>query len=105
AFKPGVGFLAMEGRTPVIPMHVGGSHRIMPKGRRIPLPGPATVRIGRPLTPRPGETSRAFTGRVETAVRGLARGSSDPALVGGWIDRWRAGAPARRADTGGRRPG
>lgn len=92
-FKPGVGFLAIEARTPVIPMHVRGSRRIMPKGRAIPLPGPAEVRIGRPLTPGRGESSRSFTARVETAVRELANGSKSPAVVGGWIDRWRATAP------------
>ena len=91
-FKPGVGFLAIETRTPVVPIHVRGSHRIMPKGRSFPLPAPARVRIGRPLTPAPGEGSRVFTGRIENAVRALADGRREPEVVGTWIDRWRAGA-------------
>jgi len=92
-FKPGVGHLATETRTPVIPMHVSGSHRIMPKGRRFPLPAPATIRIGRPLQPGRGETSRAFAGRVEAAVQKLAAGSEDAEVRGTWIERWRATAP------------
>ena len=95
-FLPGVGHLAHETRSPVVPMHVRGTHRVMPKGRRYFLPAPVRVRIGAPLTPRPGEASRAFTGRVEEAVRELGRGSGDPEVVGGWIERWRASAPRTR---------
>jgi 1-acyl-sn-glycerol-3-phosphate acyltransferase len=92
-FLPGVGHLANETRSPVIPMHVRGTHRVMPKGRRYFLPSPVDVRIGRPLTPVRGEGSRAFTRRVEDAVRELGRGSGEPQVVGSWIERWRASAP------------
>jgi 1-acyl-sn-glycerol-3-phosphate acyltransferase len=92
-FKPGIGFLAIESRSPVVPIHVRGSHRIMPKGRGYPLPAPVRVRIGRPLTPAPGEGSRVFTQRIEDAVRALAEGRKEPEVVGSWIDRWRATAP------------
>jgi 1-acyl-sn-glycerol-3-phosphate acyltransferase len=94
-FKPGVGHLATENRVDVIPMHVRGAHRIMPKGRDIPLPAQATVRIGKPLRPADGESSRAFAGRVEEAVKALASGSRDPSVEGTWIDRWKATAPPR----------
>ncbi|HEY4026222.1 MAG TPA: lysophospholipid acyltransferase family protein [Candidatus Dormibacteraeota bacterium] len=92
-FLPGVGHLANETRSPVIPMHVHGTHRVMPKGRRYFLPAPVEVRIGRPLEPRRGEGSRAFTARVEGAVRALGEGSGDSAVAGSWIERWRASAP------------
>ncbi len=94
-FKPGVGFLATETRAPVIPMHVRGSHRVMPKGQRYPLPGPVKIRIGKPLEVRRGETSRAFTTRVENAVRQLGAGSEEPAVAGSWIEKWRATSPRR----------
>ena len=96
-FQPGVGHLANETRAPVVPMHVSGTHRVMPKGRRYFLPAPVRVRIGRPLSPARGEGSRAFTARVEEAVRELAAGSDDPAVVGSWIERWRATAPRERS--------
>jgi 1-acyl-sn-glycerol-3-phosphate acyltransferase len=95
-FLPGVGHLASEARSPVIPMHVRGTHRVMPKGRRYFLPAPVEVRIGRPLEPGRGEASRAFTARVEDAVRELGRGSASDAVAGTWIDRWQASAPRRR---------
>jgi len=98
-FKPGVGFLATETRAPVIPMHVRGSHRVMPKGQRYPLPAPVRIRIGKPLEVRRGETSRAFTTRVENAVRGLGEGPEDPELTGSWIEKWRATELRRSSST------
>ncbi len=95
-FQPGVGHLANETRSAVVPMHVRGTHRVMPKGRRYFLPAPVEVRIGRPLRPLREEGSRAFTKRVEDAVRELGRGSAEPEVVGTWIERWRAAAPTHR---------
>ncbi|HLQ61603.1 MAG TPA: lysophospholipid acyltransferase family protein [Candidatus Acidoferrales bacterium] len=92
-FKPGVGHLATETRTPVVPIHVTGSHRVMPKGQRLIRPAPVEIRIGKPLHPRPGEPSRAFAGRVEQAVRSLAEDSQDPEVRGSWIERWRTTRP------------
>jgi 1-acyl-sn-glycerol-3-phosphate acyltransferase len=92
-FQPGVGHLARETRSPVVPIHVAGTHRVMPKGRRYFLPAPVRVRIGKPLTPAPGEGSKMFTRRVEAAVRDLRDGTADPEVVGSWIERWRATAP------------
>src|ERR1700724_4237595 len=68
-FKPGVGHLANETGTPVVPVLIGGAQRTMPKGQKLPLPGPARVRIGKPMVPAPKEGSREFTARVEKAVR------------------------------------
>ncbi len=98
-FKPGVGFLASETGAPVIPMHVRGSHRVMPKGQRLPLPAPVSIRVGRPIEPRSGETTRALTARVEGAVRALAGETDDPEVVGSWIQRWRQTAPRSRSRT------
>ena len=92
-FTPGVGHLANETRSPVVPIHVRGTHRVMPKGRRYFLPAPVEVRFGRPLEARKGEGSRAFTQRVEDAVRNLGRGTAETEVMGSWIDRWRAAAP------------
>src|SRR6266576_6695156 len=83
-FKPGVGHLANETRTPVVPVHIRGAQRIMPKGQKLPLPAPARVRIGKPMTPKPGEGSREFTTRVEKAVRTLAETPKAEDLQGTW---------------------
>lgn len=92
-FMPGVGHLANETRSPVIPIHIRGTHRVLPKGRPYFLPAPVEVRIGKPLQGRPGESSRALTERIEAAVRELGTGSRESEVVGSWIERWRAGAP------------
>src|SRR6266704_2481563 len=92
-FKPGVGFLAKETGTPVVPVHIRGAHGIMPKGQKLPLPGPVRVRIGKPMVPAPKEGSRQFTTRVEKAVRALSAGPKQAEIQGGWIERWRALKP------------
>jgi len=92
-FTPGVGHLANEARSPVVPIHVRGTHRVMPKGRPYFLPAPVEVRFGKPLEARKGEGSRAFTQRVEDAVRNLGQGTAEREVMGSWIDRWRAAAP------------
>ena len=81
-----IGFLAIETRTPVVPIHVRGSHRIMPKGRSFPLPAPARVRIGRPLTPL------SYAGVARRTVR---RGVWAGAAVGAAAPYY--GAPAYAA--------
>src|SRR5207302_4286475 len=54
-FRPGVGHLAKETGTPVVPMHIQGAFQVMPRHQKIPLPGPVRVRIGRPMTPQRSE--------------------------------------------------
>lgn len=92
-FKPGVGHLATETRSPVIPIHVRGTHRVMPRGARLPRPAPVRIRIGKPLHPGRDEGSRAFAARVEGAIRELATDREDSRVSGTWIERWRATAP------------
>jgi len=92
-FKPGVGHLANETGTPVVPMHIRGAYQIMPRGQKLPLPGPARVRIGKPMSPEPKEGSREFTVRVEKAVRALAAEPRQQDIQGSWIERWQASKP------------
>src|SRR3979411_3204720 len=92
-FKPGVGHLAKETGTPVVPMHIRGAYQVMPRGQKVPLPGPVRVRIGKPMSIQAKEGSREFTVRVEKAVRTLAAQPRQPDLQGTWIERWRAQRP------------
>ena len=92
-FKPGVGFLARETGTPVVPLHIRGAFQVMPRHQRIPLPGKVRVRIGKPMTPTKGEDTRRFTARVESAVRTLAKKEQQPDVQGTWIERWQASKP------------
>jgi 1-acyl-sn-glycerol-3-phosphate acyltransferase len=92
-FKAGVGHLANETGTPVVPMHIRGAYQVMPKGQTLPLPGPVRVRIGKPMSPQADEGSRQFTARVEKAVRALALEPAQPDIQGTWIERWQALRP------------
>lgn len=92
-FKPGVGYLAKETGTPVVPMHIRGAFQVMPRGQKLPLPGPVRVRIGKPMTPEPKEGTREFTARIEKAVRTLSAETKQPELQGTWIERWQASKP------------
>lgn len=105
-FKPGVGHLAVNAGVPVVPVHIRGTHLVMPKGRNLPLPAHVDIKIGKPLLPDPEESVRAFAGRVEKAVQELAarppraasdairnrshRRVTDPRFTESWIARWRA---------------
>ena len=77
-FEPGVGFLARHADVPVLPVCIWGTHRMMPKGRRVFTPAPVRVAIGSPLRIEPGEKAQAFTLRLREAVRGAA------AEIGAW---------------------
>src|SRR4029077_12946431 len=93
-FKAGVGHLANETGTPVVPMHIRGAYQIMPRGQKLPLPGQKVrVRIGKPMSPASDEGSRQFTARVEKAVRALALEPEQPDIQGTWIERWRLMRP------------
>jgi len=92
-FKPGVGHLAKETGTPVVPVHIQGAFQVMPRHQPLPVPGKVRVRIGKPMTPEPAEGSRDFTARVEKAVRALSADARQPDVQGTWIERWRASKP------------
>lgn len=73
-FRAGVGRLCVAAGVPLVPVHVGGTALLMPKGRRVLQRGTTTVRFGRPLAPAPGEDGEAFTERASAAIGALARG-------------------------------
>jgi 1-acyl-sn-glycerol-3-phosphate acyltransferase len=70
-FKPGIGLLAERTGRPVLPVRIDGTWQVLPPGRAVPRRGRVTVRFGAPLTIEPGEDPRAFTRRLEAAVRAL----------------------------------
>jgi len=92
-FKPGVGYLAKETGTPVVPVHIQGAFQVMPRHQPLPVPGKVRVRIGKLMTPESKEGTREFTARVEKAVRTLSADQRQPEVQGTWIERWRATKP------------
>ncbi len=53
-FRTGVARLAAAAGVPIVPVHVGGSALLMPKGRGLHQRGDTQVAFGPPLYPRAG---------------------------------------------------
>jgi 1-acyl-sn-glycerol-3-phosphate acyltransferase len=87
-FKGGAAYLSIRCHVPVVPVHVAGTDKILPKGRNLPRPGPTVLTFGSPLQPRDGEDARRLAVRIEEAVAALA----DEATTDWWQARKRAHA-------------
>ena len=50
--RDGVALLALRTGAPIVPIGIGGSNRVWPKGQRLPHPGGhVVIRVGRPFRP------------------------------------------------------
>jgi 1-acyl-sn-glycerol-3-phosphate acyltransferase len=67
----GAAWLAARTGRPIVPIHIEGTHPILPKGRTKIVPGRAHVTFGRPLRGGPDE-SRDLAARLERAIEALA---------------------------------
>ena len=71
--RDGVAVLAMRTGAPIVPIGIGGSNRVWPKGQRFPHPGGhVVVRVGRPFRPADelpaGTDRRAAKSLVTTMI-------------------------------------
>jgi 1-acyl-sn-glycerol-3-phosphate acyltransferase len=87
-FRGGAAYLAIRCGVPVVPVHLAGTGRILPKGKNRPTPGRTVVTFGHPLLPAEGERSQALSDRIERAVAVLA----DEATTDWYSARRRAAA-------------
>lgn len=87
--KGGAAWLAERTGAPVVPVHIAGTGRILPKGAKKLQPGRTIVTFGSPLRCAEGEDARDFAVRIESAVAALADEST-----GDWY------AARRRAHAG-----
>jgi long-chain acyl-CoA synthetase len=76
-FKRGIGLLAAELRVPVLPIALTGPGRVLPKGARLPRPGPAIVRFGPPVTVPAGAEHRAVADDLHACIARLLEEHSD----------------------------
>ncbi len=81
-FKPGVGYLAVEAKTPVVPAYIQGSEKAMPKGRATYRSAKVTVSYGAPVAPdglsggaNRFDAYRAFAAKVRDEVLRLGASS------------------------------
>lgn len=61
--KLGAALIAAKAQVPLLPVSLWGTHRILPKGAKLPRPFPVTVRIGDPIPP-PASTNKTHLGDV-----------------------------------------
>ena len=71
-FRGGAAYLARRTGAPVVPIHLSGTDRILPKGAKRLRPGPTTVTFGDPIHAEDGEDTRRLATRIEAAVAALA---------------------------------
>lgn len=95
-FRGGAAFIAKRTNTPVVPVHIEGTGRILRRGRSTPTPSRTTVTFGEPMYCGADEDARAFNSRIEARVAELA----DEAMTDWWTSRRRAHARSTPALTG-----
>lgn len=71
-FRGGAAYLARRTGAPVVPIHLAGTERILPKGSKRLKPAPVAVTFGDPLRAEEGEDTRRLAARIEAAVAALA---------------------------------
>jgi len=94
--RGGAAYLAVRTGRPVVPVHLDGTYRILPKGGDRLRRNPTHVSFGSPLRAADGEDARRFGARIETALATLA----DERRTDWWTARRRAGAGATPSPRG-----
>ncbi len=89
-FGGGAAYLALRTGAPVVPVHLEGTRRLLPKGANRLHPTRTTVTFGVPLRPRPDEDARRFGARLEESIATLA----DESVSDWWMARRRAASGA-----------
>jgi len=95
-FRGGAAYLAVRSGRPVVPVHLSGTWRLLPKEARRLHRGRTAVRFGAPLHPDPGEDARRFGTRIAAAITTMA----DEADSDWWTARRRAAAGVTPPGTG-----
>ena len=119
-FDAGAGYLAVRSQVPVVPIHVAGTLRALPKGGSRLRPGPTAVTFGSPVVPTEGENARRVAKRLEASVAALAdefrtdwwqarrraAAGTSPSLSGPDVSPWRRSwaRPVPAADRRDRQP-
>ena len=117
--KGGAAYLSVRCGVPVVPIHLRGTGRVLPKGATTIEPQTVVVNIGAPMSPAEGTDARAFGVQIESAIATLAdetssdwwsarqraRTGASPSLSGPDHSSWRRDwtSPEQRPRTRSRR--
>lgn len=99
--RDGLALLALRTGAPVIPLGIAGSHRVWPRGQRLPHPGGrVALRVGSPFRPAeelpPGTPRATAKGLVTTIIMRRIAALLPPGQRGSYGDAWRVnGDPVR----------
>ena len=85
-YRGGAAYLSVRSGRPVVPVHIQGTGRVLPKGGKGIRRTRTTVTFGTPLFPEDGEDARRFGVRIESAVATMA----DETTTDWWTARRRA---------------
>ncbi len=77
AAKPGVGFIAIKTRVPVVPVRIFGSFEAFGKGRSLRLGTPVTIVFGAPIPPAAYDDPAAGKERAQVASERIMRAIAD----------------------------
>lgn len=72
SFSAGAGYLSARTGVPLVPIHVAGTSRALPKGASRLRPGPTAVTFGRPISAAADDDARRLALRLEREVEALA---------------------------------
>ncbi|MDE0267910.1 MAG: lysophospholipid acyltransferase family protein [Acidimicrobiaceae bacterium] len=103
SFRGGAAYLSKRCNTPILPIHLSGTDRVLRKNTFIPRPAITTATFGKPIYPSTEERSAKLALRVEEAVNALAdeirtdwytarkraHGRQNPTLTGPAVSEWR----------------
>jgi len=84
--RGGAAYLAVRTGRPVVPVHIEGTYRILPRGGERLRRSPTTVTFGSPLRAGEEEDARRLEARIDAALATLA----DEATSDWWAARRRA---------------
>lgn len=71
-FRGGAAYLALRCGVPIVPVHLAGTGRVLPKGKNRPTPARTVVTFGAPIVAGEKERTNALNDRIEAAVSALA---------------------------------
>lgn len=70
--QSGIGFLAVKGNVPVVPVHIGGSEKVLPPGARFPKRCWVTITFGEPLIFTKDQPYDRIVSRIMNEINSLA---------------------------------
>lgn len=70
-FKAGIGYIAKEMRTPVVPMYIQGTYALLPKGKKLPKKGAVHLYFGKNILFSEKESYESISNKLHTKIQEL----------------------------------